>query len=277
MRKKTGQKQYLKHFSPWQILVSVFSITLAVWLYYSLAGEGFHYEWQWNRVWRHFGQWTAHGFKAGPLLKGLLLTLGIASIGLAFSIMLGLILALMRFSASHFYRLLALTHITIFRNTPLLLQLFFIYFLIAPLFALGPFWSAVITLAAFEGAYLAEIFRAGILAVPKQQWEASLSLGFSLAQTFFMIILPQAIRNVLPALTNQAVSLVKDTSLVSAIAVADLTLQAQAIIAETFLAFEVWLLVAAIYLLITLCISLPAIWLENNLKTGKTYATEEIG
>lgn len=201
------------------------------------------------------------------------MTLGIASLGLGLSILLGLALAFMRFSRSFFYRLLARIHIEIFRNTPLLLQLFFIYFLVAPLFGLGPFWSAVISLAAFEGAYLAEIFRAGILAVPRQQWEASLSLGFGLAQTFFLVILPQALRNVLPAFTNQAVSLVKDTSLVSAIAVADLTLQAQAIIAETFLAFEVWLLVAAIYMLITLCISLPAIWLEN--RVGKIYNTME--
>ena len=86
------------------------------------------------------------------MLKGLLLTLGIASIGLGFSVILGLGLALMRFSASPFYRLLARIHIGIFRNTPLLLQLFFIYFLVAPLFGLGPFWSAVISLAAFEGA-----------------------------------------------------------------------------------------------------------------------------
>ena len=206
------------------------------------------------------------------MLKGLLLTLGIASIGLGFSVILGLGLALMRFSASPFYRLLARIHIGIFRNTPLLLQLFFIYFLVAPLFGLGPFWSAVISLAAFEGAYLAEIFRAGILAVPGQQWEAALSLGFNLSSTFFMVILPQSVRNVMPALTNQAVSLIKDTSLVSAIAVADLTLQAQAIIAETFLAFEVWLLVAAIYLLISLCISLPAIWFEHN--AGKTPGME---
>lgn len=274
MRKKTGLIYYFKNISPWQIIFSIISITLVVWLYFYLSRAGFNYEWQWNRVWRHFGQWTASGFRAGPLLKGLLLTLGIASIGLGFSVILGLGLALMRFSASPFYRLLASIHIGLFRNTPLLLQLFFIYFLVAPLFDLGPFWSAVISLAAFEGAYLAEIFRAGILAVPRQQWEAALSLGFNLSSTFFMVILPQAVRNVMPALTNQAVSLVKDTSLVSAIAVADLTLQAQAIIAETFLAFEVWLLVAAIYLLISLCISLPTIWFEHSLNEGKTPGME---
>ncbi len=97
--------------------------------------------------------------------------------------------------------------------------------------------------------------------------------GLQSFKHLFMVILPQSVRNVMPAPDKTRLSaLIKDTSLVSAIAVADLTLQAQAIIAETFLAFEVWLLVAAIYLLISLCISLPAIWFEHN--AGKTPGME---
>lgn len=239
-------------------------------IYFRLAREGFSYEWQWNRVWRHFGRWTAQGFRPGPLCKGLALTIGITALGFCFSAILGLLLSFMRLSGSALLRCLAISHITLFRNTPLLLQLFFIYFLIAPIFHAGPFWAAVIALTAFEGAYFAEIYRAGILAVPRQQWEASLALGFSLVQTFGLVIFPQAARNILPSFTNQSVSLLKDTSLVSAIAVADLTMQAQAIIAETFLAFEVWLFVAAIYLLLALCMALPALWLENRLALSKS-------
>lgn len=253
-------------------MLALCAIILVAVLYFRLAREGFSYEWQWNRVWRHFGRWTAQGFSPGPLCKGLALTIGIAALGFFFSGALGLVLSFMRLSASGLLRFLAVAHITLFRNTPLLLQLFFIYFLVAPIFNIGPFWAAVIALSAFEGAYFAEIFRAGILAVPHQQWEASLGLGFSLVQTFRLVIFPQAARNILPSFTNQAISLLKDTSLVSAIAVADLTMQAQAIVAETFLAFEVWLFVAAIYLILAFFLSLPAFWLERRLTVGKNYS-----
>lgn len=101
-----------------------------------------------------------------------------------------------------------------------------------------------------------------MLAVPRTQWEAGISLGFGPATTLRLIILPQAMRLMLPSLTNQLVSLIKDTSLVSAIAVADLTMRAQEIIADTFLTFEIWLLVAGLYLLLALLVSLPIRWLE---------------
>lgn len=213
-------------------------------VYWHLAGQGMTYEWQWNRVWRHFGRWTAHGFVAGPLLEGLCMTLGIAAAGFCLSTALGLAAAVGRLSPWPFCRLAAGAYVQLLRNTPLLLQLFFVYFLLSPLLALGPFGSAVLALGAFEGAYMAELFRAGLLSVPRAQWEAA--------------------RNMLPPLTSQIVTLIKDTSLVSAIAVADLTLRAQALIAETFLAFEVWLLVAAIYLALTLCASVPGWLLERR-------------
>lgn len=233
-------------------------------VYWHLAGQGMTYEWQWNRVWRHFGRWTAHGFEAGPLLEGLCMTLGIAAAGFCLSTALGLAAAVGRLSPWPFCRLAAGAYVQLLRNTPLLLQLFFVYFLLSPLLALGPFGSAVLALGAFEGAYMAELFRAGLLSVPRAQWEAALSLGFDLGQALRLVILPQAARNMLPPLTSQIVTLIKDTSLVSAIAVADLTLRAQAIIAETFLAFEVWLLVAAIYLALTLCASVPGWLLEHR-------------
>lgn len=237
---------------------------LILWIWHALAKEGVQYEWQWNRVWRHFGRFTSHGFVPGPLLKGIAVTLWIAALGLIFSLIAGLTAAIMRLSPWPACFFLAWIYVTLWRNTPLLLQLFFAYFLISPLLGLSPFWTATLALAAFEGAYLAEIFRAGILSVPKGQWEASLSLGLNARQTFRLVIMPQATRNMMPALTNQAISLVKDTSLVSAIAVADLTMRSQAIVAETFLAFEVWLLAGAIYLLIALCIALPGLWLERQ-------------
>lgn len=201
------------------------------------------------------------------------MTLGIAAAGFCLSTALGLAAAVGRLSPWPFCRFAAGAYVQLLRNTPLLLQLFFVYFLLSPLLALGPFGSAVLALGAFEGAYMAELFRAGLLSVPRAQWEAALSLGFGLGQALRLVILPQAARNMLPPLTSQIVTLIKDTSLVSAIAVADLTLRAQAIIAETFLAFEVWLLVAAIYLALTLCASVPG-WLLERRRDAYAGTTE---
>ena len=150
------------------------------------------------------------------------------------------------------------------RNTPLLLQLFCVSFLFAPAIGVGPFGAAVLALGLFEGAYMAELFRAGLQSVPRAQWEAGISLGLGVWNTLRLVILPQAVRRMLPPLTSQLVSLIKDTSLVSAIAVADLTMQAQVLIADTFLAFEIWLIVAALYLALTLCVALPARWMERR-------------
>lgn len=239
-------------------------LLLIFWVWQKLAAEGLHYEWQWNRVWRHFGRFTESGFAPGPLLEGILMTLGIAALGLCLAVAAGISAAICRLSPWPLWALASRAYVTLWRNTPLLLQLFFAYFLVSPLLDLSPFWTAVWALALFEGAYLAEVFRAGLLSVDCGQWEASLSLGLGMGETFTLVILPQAVRNMLPALTNQAIALLKDTSLVSAIAVADLTMRSQAIVAETFLAFEVWLLAGAIYLLIALCIALPSLWLERR-------------
>ena len=235
-----------------------------LWLCARIGAAVSDYNWQWNRVWRHLGRWTAEGFEAGPLLEGLGMTLGIAAAGFCLATVLGLGAAVLRLAPWPVGRLLAGAYVGALRNTPLLLQLFFVYFLLSPLFALGPFGSAVLALGAFEGAYMAELFRAGLLGVPRSQWEAGLSLGFGTAETLRLVILPQALRRMLPPLTSQIVTLIKDTSLVSAIAVADLTMRAQEVIAETFLAFEIWLLTAGIYLALTLCVSLPARRLERR-------------
>lgn len=119
--------------------------------------------------------------------------------------------------------------------------------------------TAVFCLALFEGVYLAEILRGGILALPHAQWEAAFSLGMSLPKTLRYVILPQVFRNVLPSLAGQLISLIKDTSLVSAIAAADLTLQARNVISETYLSFEIWIIVAVLYFLLTLFVSVPAL------------------
>jgi polar amino acid transport system permease protein len=123
----------------------------------------------------------------------------------------------------------------------------------------------VLALSLFEGAYASEIFRAGIVSIQKGQWEAAYSLGLGGFDTYRRIILPQAFRRILPPLTSQGISLIKDSALVSIIAVYDLTMQGQVIIAETFLTFELWFTIAAMYLAITLTLSFLVNFLENHL------------
>ncbi len=245
--------------------VGLFLVLAGGWIWCSLSGaDSFDYDWQWFRVWRYLGRWTDAGFVPGPLLDGLGMTLRIALSALVLSVFAGLGAALLRLSPWPAARGLAHAYVECLRNTPLLLQLFFVYFLLAPVIGLGPFGAAVLALGLFEGAYMAELFRAGVLAVPRAQWEAGISLGLGVWSTLRLVILPQAVRRMLPPLTSQLVSLIKDTSLVSAIAVADLTMQAQVAIADTFLAFEIWIIVAGIYLALTLCVTLPARWLEHR-------------
>jgi polar amino acid transport system permease protein len=133
----------------------------------------------------------------------------------------------------------------------------------APILDIGRFATAVLALSLFEGAYASEIIRAGITSIEKGQWEAAKSLGLNKFYIYKKIILPQAIRRILPPLTSQTVSLIKDSALVSTIAVYDLTMEGRTVIAETFLTFEVWFTVAAIYLIITFFVSSLASFLEK--------------
>jgi len=223
------------------------------------------YNWQWYRVPQYLFSYEEGKGVAGPLIDGLIVTFEITGASLVLALGLGLISALCRLSESYMARMIARAYLELIRNTPLLVQLFFIYFVMAPIFDLGRFASAVLALSLFEGAYASEIFRAGIVSIHKGQWEAAQSLGLSTFDTYRRIILPQAIRRILPPLTSQAISLVKDSALVSTIAVYDLTMRGREIISETFLAFEIWFTIAAIYLVVTVSLSIMAGRMERRL------------
>ena len=223
------------------------------------------YNWQWYRVPQYIFTSAGNQLLPGPLIQGLLITIRITAISLVLAFMFGLTSALMRLSRSFLARTIARGYLEIIRNTPLLVQLFFIYFVLAPVLDIGGFASAVLALSLFEGAYASEIFRAGIVSIQRQQWEAAFSIGLNSYQTYRLIILPQALRRILPPLTSQAVSLIKDSALVSTIAIYDLTMRGQTIIAETFLVFEIWFTVAAIYLIMTLILSASVFYMEKRL------------
>ena len=226
--------------------------------------EGLSYNWQWYRLPSFF--WTVENgsFRAGPFLSGLLVTFRITGLSLVLAIGLALVAALFRLSSSPVARLTARGYVELIRNTPLLIQIFFIYFVLAPILDMGGFTAAVLALALFEGAYASEILRSGIVSLDRGQWEAAASLGMGSFSTYRHVILPQAVPRVLPPLTGQAISLVKDSALVSTIAIYDLTMQGQAVVSETYLTFEVWFTIALVYLSITVSLSLAVRAMEKK-------------
>ncbi len=186
------------------------------------------------------------------LLQATLITIEISVLATAIGLILGLIAALMKISrimplvwAADFY-------IWVIRGTPMLVQLFLVYFGLPQLgIEIGPFNSAVIALGINAGAYIAEIYRGGILSVPKGQLEAAQSLGMSYPLIMRRIILPQAIRVSIPALGNQAIMMLKDSSLASLVTVSELMMVSQRYAASNFAFIEFYITAAAIYLFLT--------------------------
>ncbi|MFC1823629.1 amino acid ABC transporter permease [Thermodesulfobacteriota bacterium] len=249
------------------ILKFIMLIGVITWLMIQ-GTERLNYNWQWYRIPQYFYTFESSRFVVGPLMKGLMVTFQITGVSLVLSFIFGLVTAIFRLSDSLLARALARAYLELIRNTPLLVQLFFIYFVMGPILDISRFTSAVLALSLFEGAYASEILRAGIVSIPKGQWEASYSLGLGSYDTYRRIILPQAFRRILPPLAGQAISLVKDSALVSTIAVYDLTMRGQEIIAETYLAFEIWFIIAAVYLMITLTLSLAVNLMEHRMRTA---------
>ena len=259
------QRFFLLRSPARDILQFLLLAAVLVWLVL-LGASRSGYRWEWYRVPRYLLGVVEGRLTPGPLLQGLGLTLRISAISLVLAFVIGLLTALLRLSDSLVGRALARAYLEVIRNTPMLVQLFVIYFILGPILNIERFLSAVLALSLFEGAYASEVFRAGIVSIQKGQWQASYSLGLSATDTYRFVILPQAIRRILPPLTSQAVSLIKDSSLVSMVSLTDLTLQAGIVVSETFLPFEIWFTTAAMYLVVTVTLSTVVNRMERRFK-----------
>ena len=204
------------------------------------------------------------------LLKGALTSIELTFSILALSLPFGLLLAIARISRARLPRAIASVYIEVIRGTPALLQLFYIYFVL-PSFGIrfAPFTAGVIGLSINYSAYLAEVYRAGIEAVPKSQTQAAKALGMSGGQTLRLIVLPQAIRIVVPPLGNYAISLFKDTSLVSIVTVKELMFTGQIISSTNFQYVTIFTLVGALYLAFSWPSALVVHWLERKMGTAR--------
>ncbi|WP_052260688.1 amino acid ABC transporter permease [Photobacterium gaetbulicola] len=244
------------------ILVAVFLLWLL-----DTGAEAMNYRWQWYRIPQYLWFFEDGEWFPAELLEGLRVTLQISAVSLLLTLAIGLVTALLRVSGSVIGRGVSWGYVELIRNTPLLVQIYLLYFVFGPVLGLERFTTAVLALSLFQGAYTAEIFRAGLTSIDRGQFEASNSLGLCALDSYRFIILPQVIKRILPPLTNEAVSLVKNSSIVSVMAIFDLTTEGRNIVADTAMPFEVWFTVAGIYLVVTLTLSGLAAWLAYRLDT----------
>lgn len=203
--------------------------------------------------------------KIGPVLSGLWVTLKISFFAAILTFVIGVLVALMKLSTYQFLKDIATVYITIVRGTPLLVQIFLFYFIVANIFELDRFVAGVLALGIFFGAYMAEVLRGAIQSIDKGQIEAANSLGISKFQAMRYIILPQAFKRALPTLVGEMIALVKDSSLVSVISITDLTKVGKEIVANTFSPFETWIVIALVYLTITSTMSYIGHKLEKKM------------
>ena len=254
------------------------------------------YAWDWSVIPQFLAYADADGtWRAGRILTGVFATVRLSLWAGLLALMLGTCAGLMRVGLRLFWRLCGGAYVLFVRNTPPLVLIFlFSYFLsgqlisalgldsavanlpgglrpvaqalFGPLAQMPGFFTAIVTLGLIEGAYMAEIVRAGVQSVERGQWDAAYALGLSRPQTLILVILPQALRRMLPPLASQFVSLVKDSAIVSVISIPELTFQAQELVSATYRSFEVWTLVLVLYLALNLPCSLAARWLELRLR-----------
>jgi len=251
-----------------EVLQAVLVLALLMWLVLRGAAA-MDYNWQWYRVAGFLYTIVDGEVVLGPLLRGLLVTLQIAGISIVLTILIGFVTTFLRLSNSLAGRAIAKVYLEAIRNTPLLVQLFLFYFVLAPIFGIDRFWAGVLCLSFFEGSFASEIIRGGIQAVDRGQYEAADAVGFRARDKYRYVVIPQALPLILPPLTGLLISLIKHSAIVSVIAVSELTTQGLNLIADTFMAFEVWFTVAAIYLVLTISLSVAVSIFEMRLKKQK--------
>ncbi len=247
------------------VSVATYVIIVALIGYGSFKGaQNMGYNWQWYRVPQYIYSFTDDGFQWGEIAIGLVATLKLSVTAFALATALGLLIALLRLSRLVVGTAVALGFLELIRNIPLLVLLYLFYYVLGPIFGFDRYTASILTLAVFHAALISEILRAGVNAVPRGQWEAAKSIGMTQYQTYRYIVLPPSVRFMLPPMTGEVVHLVKSSAIVSVIAVAELTTIGRNIISDTYMSFEIWFTVAAVYMAVTLILSVGVSYLERR-------------
>jgi polar amino acid transport system permease protein len=247
------------------VSVVIYLIVMFLIIETALKGaEAMGYNWQWYRIPQYFFEDGDAGIVLGEIPWGLVGTITLSTMAFALAVGIGLLVALLRLSDLIVGRAVARVFLEIVRNIPLLVLLYVFYYVFGPIFGMDRYVASVLCLAVFHGALMSEIFRGGIAAVALGQWEAAKSVGMSTAQIYRYIILPQSVRFMLPPMTSEVVNMIKSSAIVSVIAVVELTTVGRNIISDTYLSFEIWFTIAAVYMALTLIISSFASYLERR-------------
>ncbi|MGD8369741.1 MAG: amino acid ABC transporter permease [Desulfobacterales bacterium] len=287
----------MKRYRPTALDAVLTALVVAVvgYLVYRVRA-GLHYDWNWGAIPQFLVRFDAEEGRWIPnvLLQGLLTTIRLSIWGTLLATVIGTVMGMFRTSPVLFRRMTARTYVELIRNLPPLVLVFIFYYfistqvlpalgidalitgasdkvrtLVTVLFAppqlLSPFLSGLFALAVFEGAYITEIVRAGIESIDQGQWEAASALGFTRGQSLRHVILPRAVRRILPPLAGQFISTIKDSAIVSVISIQELTFQGLELMASTRLTFEIWITISALYLMLTLVCALAAARIERRL------------
>ena len=277
------------------MLIFFILAAFCVWIAYRINFK-VHYNWNWGVMPQYLYRFDAEEGRwvAGLIVQGVFVTLRLGIYSIVVAMVIGTVMGLFRTSRSPFRRMVGWSYVEIIRNIPILVWIFIFYFFISDQFIpiidlagskssftrdlvsflfISParfpaFFSGLMALGIYEGAYITEIVRAGIQSIDRGQWEAASALGFSRYEQLRHIIFPQAAKNVLPPLAGQFISTIKDSSIVSVISIQELTFQGMELMSATFLTFEVWITVMLLYLVICLVCSLALERLEIHMKRG---------
>ncbi|MBN2299266.1 MAG: amino acid ABC transporter permease, partial [Deltaproteobacteria bacterium] len=256
-----------------------------------------NYRWNWSVIPQYLFRYDPEkgSFVPNVLIKGFFTTLKLSIWATVLATALGTVMALLRLSRSLFGRMIGRTYVELIRNMPPLVLVFILYFFISDqilaflgidnlMKSLSPFAqrfltccfstpaqfpvfaSGLITLVLYEGAYITEIIRAGILSIDQGQWEASSAMGLSKWQQMRHVIFPQATLRILPPLAGQLISTIKDSAIVSVISIQELTFRGMELMAATYLTFEVWITITALYFIVTFSLSLGVRRLEVSMR-----------
>jgi polar amino acid transport system permease protein len=281
--------------TPLDLIIIALVLGVAAYITYRLTVQ-LNYKWSWGIIPQYLyffdeekGRWTAN-----VLMQGLYTTIRLSIWATVLATILGTLAGVLRTTRKLFNRLVGRTYVELIRNVPPLVLIFIFYFFVSdqimPLLGvdefvrarsettqrilsfffttpdmLTAFLSGVVTVAVFQGAYITEIVRAGIQSINRGQWEAAYALGLSWPQQMRDVIMPQAIKRVLPPLANEFINTLKYSAIVSVISIQELTFQGMQVMAATQVTIEVWLTITAMYLVMCLLLSFGVNWLERYL------------
>lgn len=291
--------RFSRRISAIDIVLGLMLIGTAVYVFHRVS-SGLRYDWHWERIPQYLLRYdpSEKRWVLNTLTLGFLNTIRLSVWGTIMAAVIGVFMGLARISLRPFRRMVGGAYVELIRNTPPLVLIFIFYFfvsdqlmpllgvqamaeaapayiqglltlLLAPPSSLPAFLSALITLSLFEGAYITEIVRAGIQSIEAGQWEASAALGLSRRQQLAHVVGPQAVRRILPPLSGQFISTIKDSAIVSVISIHELTFQGMELMASTYLTFEIWITITLLYLILTLSCSLAVERLEIFLNRGR--------